>query len=268
MSITTLGFYLFASRVPKHMIIVLQRLGLSCSYSPIMNILEMAAQGELQKTRRRVQDEPFMLLYDNFNIYKKVQDERIHNKNIQHNNTIGAVVFLKTQQGGAWPKRLAHNQQSLFRSEPLSNLLDVRSGEQSKPYNLPPEQWWIGIEEIGYFTSHDVLAPLFESVRAYMPHISEAMVCDTLWRFSSDYITSTKRRGGVKLARFDSPEVYKFAAVRVDASPMKAFDLDEASISGNSQILEAIVQELNLDKLKLGLNFLYQQAAVGYANIG
>ncbi|KAF8251499.1 hypothetical protein K440DRAFT_637465 [Wilcoxina mikolae CBS 423.85] len=64
------------------------------------------------------------------------------------------------------------------------------------------------------------------------------------------------RRGGVKLARFDAPEVYKLAAVRVNASQMKAFDLDEASISGNSQILEAIVQELILDKLKLGLNFL------------
>ncbi|KAF8244904.1 hypothetical protein K440DRAFT_646675 [Wilcoxina mikolae CBS 423.85] len=256
MSITTLGFYLFASRVPKRVIIVLQRLGLSCSYSPIVNILEIAEQGEIEKTRRRVRDEPFMLLYDNFNIYKKVQDERIHDKNIQHNNTIGAVVFLKTQQGGAWPQRLAQNQQSLFRSEPLSNLLDVHSGEQSKPYNLPPEQWWIGIEEIGHFTSHDVLALLFDSVRTYILCISEAMVCDTLWRFLSDYMTSTKRRGGVKLARFDIPDVYKLAAVRVDASPKKAFDLDEVSISENSQILEAIVQELNLDKLKLGLNFL------------
>ncbi|KAF8251455.1 hypothetical protein K440DRAFT_637979 [Wilcoxina mikolae CBS 423.85] len=159
MSITTLGFYLFPSRVPKRIIIVLQRLGLSCSYSPIVNILEMAAQGELEKTRRRVRDEPFMLLYDNFNIYKKIQNERVHNKNIQYNNTIGAVVFLKTQQGGAWPKRLAQNQQSLFRSEPLSNLLD----------------WWIGIEEIGHFTPHDVLALLFESARTYMPRISEGM---------------------------------------------------------------------------------------------
>ncbi|KAF8247293.1 hypothetical protein K440DRAFT_643938 [Wilcoxina mikolae CBS 423.85] len=116
--------------------------------------------------------------------------------------------------------------------------------------------WWISIEEIGHFTSHNVLAPLLESVRAYMPRISEAMVCETLWRFSSDYMTSTKRLGGVKLARFDTPEVYKLAAVIVDVSPMKAFVLDESSISGNLQILEAFVQELNVDKLKLGLNFL------------
>ncbi|KAF8244699.1 hypothetical protein K440DRAFT_635917 [Wilcoxina mikolae CBS 423.85] len=69
-------------------------------------------------------------------------------------------------------------------------------------------------------------------------------------------MTSTTRCGGVKLAQFNALEVYKLVAVRVDASPMKAFDLDQASISGNSYILEAIVQELNLDKLKLGLNFL------------
>ncbi|KAF8242622.1 hypothetical protein K440DRAFT_638635 [Wilcoxina mikolae CBS 423.85] len=143
----------------------------------------------------------------------------------------GVVVFEKPQQGSAWPKKLAHNQQSLFRSEPLLNLLDVCSGEQSKPVNLPPQQWWIGMEEIVHFTCHDVLAPLFESVWVYMPRISELIVYDTLWRLLSDYMTSTNGCRGVKLARFDSPEVYKLAAVRVDASPMKAFDRDQVSTS-------------------------------------
>jgi len=98
------GFYLFASRVPKRVIVVLQRLGVSSSYRPILHSLEMAAQGELAKTRIRVRNQLFMLLYDTFNIFSKVQDEQIHNKNIQHNNTVGAVIFLKTQQGDPWPK--------------------------------------------------------------------------------------------------------------------------------------------------------------------
>ena len=67
-----MGFYLFASWVPKRMIAVLQRLGVSSSYSPILHSLEMAGQGELAKTRIRVQNQPFMLLYDNFNIYSNV----------------------------------------------------------------------------------------------------------------------------------------------------------------------------------------------------
>jgi len=43
---------------------------------------------------------------------------------------------------------------------------------------------------------------------------------------------------------------------KIDAVPMNAFDLDEASISGNSQILDAIIPELYLDTDKLGDNFL------------
>ena len=128
---TTVGFYLFASRVPKRVIVVLQRLGVSSSYSHILHILEMAAQSELAKTRIRVRNQPCMLLYDNFNIYSKVQDERIHNKDIQHNNTVGAVVFLKTQQGDPWSMRLPQDKQTVSRAEQHPNLLDAHSGDQS-----------------------------------------------------------------------------------------------------------------------------------------
>jgi hypothetical protein len=50
--------------------------------------------------------------------------------------------------------------------------------------------------------------------------------------------------------------VYNLFPTRIDAAAMKAFDLDEASISGNSQILDAIIYELDLDTDKLGDNFL------------
>jgi len=33
----------------------------------------------------------------------------------------------------------------------------------------------------------------------------------------------------------------------LDVAPIKAFELDEASISGNSQILDTIIQEVDLD---------------------
>ena len=164
-----MGFYLFASQVPKRVIVVLQRLGVSSSYSPILHSLEVAAQGELAKTRIRVWNQPFMMLYDKFNLYSRVQHEGIHNMNIQHNNTMGTVVFLKTQQGDPWPKRLPQDKQPVSRAQQLPNLLDAHSGDKSRPYTLAPEQWWIRLEEIGDCTAHDVLAPLFESVRRYMP---------------------------------------------------------------------------------------------------
>jgi hypothetical protein len=97
---------------------------------------------------------------------------------------VGAVVFLTTQQGDPWPKRLAQDKQTVSRAEQLPNLLDAHSGDESRPYTLATEQWWIRLEEIGDFTTQDVLAPLLESVRTYMPRISEDMICNTLWSFT------------------------------------------------------------------------------------
>jgi len=131
-----------------------------------------------------------MLLYDNFNIYCKVQDEQIHNKNIQLINTVGAVAFLMMQQGDLWPKWLPQDKQTVSQAKQHSNLLDAHSRDQSRPYTLAPEKWWIRLEEIGDFTTHVVLAPLFESVRTYMPRISEAMICDVLWICAGAKISS------------------------------------------------------------------------------
>jgi len=42
----------------------------------------------------------------------------------------------------------------------------------------------------------------------------------------------------------------------MDAAPIKAFDLVDTSISGNSQIRDAIIHKLDLDTAKLGDEFL------------
>jgi len=98
----------------------------------------MAAQGELAKTRIRVRNQLFMLLYDNFNIYTKVQHERMHNRNIQYNNTVGAVVFLQTQQGDPWRKQLPQDKQTVFRAEQLPNLINAHIGGSITPIYSGP----------------------------------------------------------------------------------------------------------------------------------
>jgi len=169
---------------------------------------------------------------------------------------MGAVVFLKTQQGDPWPKRLPQDKQTVSRAEQLSNLLHAHSEDESRPYTPAPEQWWIRLQEIGDFKTHDVLAPLFESVRTCMSRISKAIICDRLWSFGGAKIGSKDCRSGQELLRFETPEVYKLFPTRIDAAPMKAFDLDEILISGNSQILDAIIHELDLNRDKLEDQFL------------
>jgi len=89
-----------------------------------------------------------------------------------------------------------------------------------------------------------------------MRQISEAMICDTLWSFAGAETGSKDGQSGQELLRLEPPEVYKLFPTRIDTAPMKAFDLDKASIAGNSQILDAIIHELDLNTYKLGDNFL------------
>jgi len=67
---------------------------------------------------------------------------------------------------------------------------------------------------------------------------------------------SKEGRSGQELLRFEPLKVYILFPSRIDAAPMKAFDLDEVWISGNSQILDAIIYKLDLNTDKLGDNFL------------
>jgi hypothetical protein len=50
--------------------------------------------------------------------------------------------------------------------------------------------------------------------------------------------------------------VYKLFLTRLDAAPIKAFDLHESLISGNTEILDAIIHELDLDIDKVRDKFL------------
>jgi len=197
-----------------------------------------------------------MLLYNTFIIYSQVQDEWFHNRNIQLSNTVGTVVILKTQQGDPWPKWLPQDKETVSRAEQFLNLLDTHPGVESHPYTLAPELLWIRLEQFGDFTSHDVLAPLFESVLKYIPRISEAMMCNTWWGFTGAELGSNDGQSGQEVLWFKRPEVNKPFPTRIDATPLKAFDLDVGWISEDSQILYAIIHELDLDTHQLGDGFL------------
>jgi len=99
---TVVGFYLFPSRVSNPVIVGLHLLSVSSSCSPILNRPEMVPQGDFADNCIWVWNQLFMLLHNNFNIYSKVQDKQIHIMNIQPNNTVGAVLFLKTQPSDPW----------------------------------------------------------------------------------------------------------------------------------------------------------------------
>ena len=91
----TMGYYLYSTRTGKRTIAVLNRMGISTSYTTIINALTMNAQRVRESLMHRVLNQPVLLTYDNMTNYNKVTNETLFNKSVQYCFTAGATVFLR-----------------------------------------------------------------------------------------------------------------------------------------------------------------------------
>lgn len=67
------------------------------SYKIVWWALNANRQVVLRMLCKNVNIEQFFLFYDNINFYKKVQDQRVHNKNHQVAYIAGYIYFIKSQ---------------------------------------------------------------------------------------------------------------------------------------------------------------------------
>ncbi len=89
------GYFSFAHNVSKRRTEVYHKMGLVVSYKTIWQALNANRQAVLRLLCERVNVERFFLSYNNINFYKKVQDQRVHNKNHQVAYTAGYIYFIK-----------------------------------------------------------------------------------------------------------------------------------------------------------------------------
>ena len=73
--------FTFTYNVSKRRIKVYHKISLVVSYKTVWQALNANRQVVLRLLCKRVNVEQFFLFYDNMNFYKKVQDQRVHNKN-------------------------------------------------------------------------------------------------------------------------------------------------------------------------------------------
>ena len=91
------GDFSFAHNVSKRRVEVYHKMGLIVLYKTIQRALNANGQAVLRMLCERVNVERFFISYDNINFCKKVQDQKIHNKNHQVVYTAGYVYFIKGQ---------------------------------------------------------------------------------------------------------------------------------------------------------------------------
>ena len=73
-------------------------MGLVVSYKIVGQALNANRQAVLRMLCEKVNIEQFFISDDNMNFYKKVQDQRIHNKNHQVAYTTSYLCFMKGQR--------------------------------------------------------------------------------------------------------------------------------------------------------------------------
>lgn len=235
---TTMGFYSYASRIPKRAISVFNRLGLCCSYESVISAMEYCAKGVEREARRRAGEnsESLMVMYNNFDIQTEVQDQRLHNKAILQHNTIGAVIFLRRKNGKPW---MSGSEGSIQEESAPGQFAG-----QEWIYELPTRKWVID-SQVNDFRASDIMKPLWSNIGTYWPSFARAMVNDILWKYAGDDMGKNSEFPAT-LQRFEHPEVFQLNNAQVDAYPLEAWDLNEATLEGSKDILDCIRVVLGL----------------------
>ena len=88
-----LTYYLYASKVPKRVITILNRFGITVSYQSLQLALESIASSQLAALKEVCSKNlAIQVSIDNLTIPANVRDERLHNKSNFLNYTAGYVV--------------------------------------------------------------------------------------------------------------------------------------------------------------------------------
>ncbi|KAF9955597.1 hypothetical protein BGZ65_003287 [Modicella reniformis] len=90
-----LSLYLYSSGASRKVIEVLEKIGLSISYSSLMTALRSLTEDALKRVRLLAATEPFLVVYDNINIASKKADQRLHNKDDFQNGATATVIASK-----------------------------------------------------------------------------------------------------------------------------------------------------------------------------
>ncbi|KAL7270800.1 hypothetical protein RUND412_006484 [Rhizina undulata] len=146
-----------------------------------------------------------MLMYDNFDVYREVKDERLHNKNILHHNTISAVVFLRRKNGNPWqmihfkepvvPPRRTQFGPPLIEIERPDAEKETETERDKEPginYAIPPRQSWIQEDKLADFTARDILDPLWTTLSVISQR--SRLPCELLIPISGDQLTIQRIR--------------------------------------------------------------------------
>ena len=91
------SYFTFTHNMSKRRTKVCHKMSLVVSYKTVWQALNANKQAVLRLLCKKVTVKQFFLFYDNMNFYKKVQDQKVHNKNHQVIYIPRYICFIKSK---------------------------------------------------------------------------------------------------------------------------------------------------------------------------
>jgi hypothetical protein len=210
-----MGLWLYAMRVPKRVLPVINALGISIGYESVMDALEAISEDCTRELKRIAATKPAMFVsFDNLNFYAKVQDQRVDNS---HHGIINYTAGYVAMNRNATAKEMFSKRDLDYSALQKIEAMDFI------PTAVNDTQWKRAFESAIYNTTTQ--------------HFSDAL--------------GKYKNGGERLAPFSKDCIYALPAVKTIIIPLKTFDKNEAQIREMTEILREITTELGYTREEL-----------------
>jgi hypothetical protein len=228
--------------VSRRIQIVLNRMGLVCSYDKSLAVMAAFGNAQRQEMRDKVaKGTPFMMCWDNIVRTEKKEEETLRNRRTMHSMTSGYVQFLNIPPPPASasdPESPNHWMMAAYAN--ISNAIERNNG-----IGLPKELMEVPFPDYTSVTEFDML--FIDSIQHYQPLIARAHSVDILQRFCGSNLQTFKDSKGRPLTPAKHPqgaEYHKMEPTVSQITVLPIVDVDETTLDGTSRIFDLYLEEL------------------------
>ncbi|RPB24665.1 hypothetical protein L211DRAFT_848511 [Terfezia boudieri ATCC MYA-4762] len=281
---TPIGYYLQACGVPKRVIGVLNRVGLSVGYTTICDAMKAMGSANGERIKKRIiQGHAFGLMWDNNVMFENKTGQSVKNQRVLTQYTCAAMWFLHIPKPEA-PEKIRPVVRVETEESPEKRLRSVEGldngeeadGEATIGADLRDNSWREFDEKMRIYMDLQVYEEgvpsldgrfLFASCLDYtkidkywllskdsyaehMPNRLVVHLSDILWKYFPIVMQElAAREPGHTRPSFEW--IHRIPCVRMDVNALDTLEKDETSIQGSAEVINKLLEQTGLSSIRL-----------------
>jgi hypothetical protein len=232
---TALGYFIQGSTLPKRVVAVMNKLGVSVSYNSVITAVKANGQAELERVRKMVkQGVPFGICWHNLVLDGHKKEETEMNRSTQDHCTTSFVHIMH------FPKPLNDHSSDMLAYENIRAMVEFNKREGL--VGLPRQLLYNNHPDYEALCGHHFL--FAEPTQEYWPDVLKVHVTNICGEVFGATVMRSFKVTGKRLRRGTLPEIYRIPKTDNHKFPLRVFDIDESSIEGNARVIDSILNEL------------------------